>query len=491
MKFEKLDYKVKPSRMFLYGFIIAVLLIIIINLFMSRAKYRNTVSVPIVTGTIDYVSYQYKIIEIYKQNENNCTDINNCYTKITDDNIPTGYEVNVTNSYCNKRSDNEKDTGVSITLENDVIKVTNAIKGDKCYVYLDKLKTASDKTLTSLNRTTCDDTPTFTNVDTSEHLKDSKTCLYQAEDDLGTSYYFRGKVKDNWVQFGKTYDDKDIYWRIVRINGDGTIRLIFAGIKGYVLSNDNGYTSTSISNATVNYKDGFFYSNENGDRVYSDAIEDYANGNQSYVAQNVNQWFGSNLNSELNETPSYIDQNSYYCMDISKSNNSSTTWSDAMSNTSSNNNNYYGGYLRLTNSNKQPTLKCSTTDYKLKSTLIYKNSTLANKGAKILQYPVGLLTADEIAFAGGTFNQSNSSYYLYNGKNYWTMSPSYANWSVNKMFYVRSNGSLVYCPIDDSGSTTTYDRGGEYGLRPVINLKSSVEFTGSGLYKDPYVIKPV
>ena len=53
---------------------------------------------------------------------------------------------------------------------------------------------------------------------------DSKeTGMYSIEDDLGTSYYYRGAVEGNIVKFG------DFYWKITRINGDGTIRMIFYG----------------------------------------------------------------------------------------------------------------------------------------------------------------------------------------------------------------------------------------------------------------------
>lgn len=53
--------------------------------------------------------------------------------------------------------------------------------------------------------------------------------MYAAEDDLGTSYYFRGAVDNNWVKFGKDSSGNDIYWRIIRINGDGSIRMVYTG----------------------------------------------------------------------------------------------------------------------------------------------------------------------------------------------------------------------------------------------------------------------
>ena len=80
---------------------------------------------------------------------------------------------------------------------------------------------------------------------------------------------------------------------------------------------------------------------------------------------------------------------------------------------------YYGAYNRLQD-NKKPSLKCSQDNDKFK---------MSNESAK-LNYPVALITADEVAMAGGRayYNggySPNSNYYLYNGKYYWTLSPSY------------------------------------------------------------------
>ena len=83
--------------------------------------------------------------------------------------------------------------------------------------------------------------------------------ICSASDNYGTSYYFRGTVENNWVKFA------DSYWRIIRINGDGSIRMIYAGDANVIdgLSNKadvlkNGYNDgstdyTQIGTSEYNY----------------------------------------------------------------------------------------------------------------------------------------------------------------------------------------------------------------------------------------------
>ena len=100
----------------------------------------------------------------------------------------------------------------------------------------------------------------------------------------------------------------------------------------------------------------------------------------------------------------------------------------------------------------------------------------SSKGNKSLTYPIGLITADEIAYAGGIRGSNNSSYYLYTNQAYWTISPCNYNSWVN-IFDIDSGGWL-------RGNHASY----MYGVRPVINLDASVTITGSGTTSDPYVL---
>ncbi len=100
------------------------------------------------------------------------------------------------------------------------------------------------------------------------------------------------------------------------------------------------------------------------------------------------------------------------------------------------------------------------------------------KGNGYLNYPVGLITADEVAMAGGVYDTRNTSYYLYNNQYYWTISPYHFSGSVAGVFRVNSNGTLYI--NDVSGSR---------GVRPVVSLKSDVKLDGSGTSSDPFIVE--
>ena len=99
-----------------------------------------------------------------------------------------------------------------------------------------------------------------------------------------------------------------------------------------------------------------------------------------------------------------------------------------------------------------------------------------NIGNGELIYPIGLLTIDEAAYAGGKQGNYNSLYYLYTGQTYWTMTPysSYTS-SSSSVFIVYSNGGGGNEAVNKTN-----------GVRPVINLRNDVPITGSGTTTDPF-----
>ena len=100
------------------------------------------------------------------------------------------------------------------------------------------------------------------------------------------------------------------------------------------------------------------------------------------------------------------------------------------------------------------------------------------KGNKALDYPIGLITADEVAYAGGVYNTVNTNYYLNTGAYYWTMSPRNFVGSIAVEWFVYSGGRLYdYFVVNSDGA------------RPVINLISGIEITGGdGIASNPYVV---
>ena len=117
MKFEKIG-SISYKKGILVGVILAFLLVVVINLFTSLAKYRLTESVKIVESTVSYSPYDFKIMEIYKQKEGEtCTEGNDdCYEKLTgNDRMPsTGYTLNEGKSHCDLNT-GEEDTDATLT----------------------------------------------------------------------------------------------------------------------------------------------------------------------------------------------------------------------------------------------------------------------------------------------------------------------------------------------------------------------------------------
>ena len=291
--------------------------------------------------------------------------------------------------------------------------------------------------------------------------------MYKKADDLGTSYYYRGAVDNNWVKFGKE-GTKDIYWRIIRINGDGSIRMIYTGTTDpktdSSVTGSNGVymtgTGTQINAATY----AFNSSRDKAEYVgYMFTLgEQHGNSTSSTIKTIIENWYaGTTLKDNT-----LVSQDQIFCNDRSASSIQTAAW------TSTGATYDYGAYGRLY-SNKKPILTCPTASDKFTS----KKSSIGNKA---LEYPVGLITADEVAMAGGAFGSSNtnSSYYLYTNQNSWLGSPSYFYSSgLAKEFVVYSSGCLNYNNVDYNN-----------GARPVVSLSSKAKLSGNGTYSNPYTV---
>ena len=134
-------------------------------------------------------------------------------------------------------------------------------------------------------------------------------------------------------------------------------------------------------------------------------------------------------------------------------------------------NTYYGSYNRNVD-RRAPSLKCAQANDKFK---------VSNASAK-LDYPVALITADELAMAGGVYNTSNTNYYLYNGQYQWSLSPGTfdSHYSIANVWNVGPSGDLD--PWDNVTAS--------FGARPVINLKADTQITkGDGTALNPYVVQ--
>ncbi len=345
--------------------------------------------------------------------------------------IPSeGYELNTEQSTCSNNAT------VGWDSSNNRVYVENLnTSGTECTLYYDEVILASDIILGKV--TINESTPDFSQIATTDEG------VYKAEDDLGTSYYFRGAVTNNYVSFA------GYYWRIIRINGDGSIRIIYDGTTAHANreSSADRQTGTSAYNSSWNasYYVGYTY------QINMQRPSTQNSGTASTIKGVLDSWYSTNitnqgLDDKVVSTPGFCNDRN-----IASGSNwvaSGTTF-------------YYAAYERLF-TNKTPTLECNNTN-------------------DIYTTKIGLITADELSMAGGVYGQSNNSYYLYTGQTYWSMSPSY--------FYATLSYAYVFF-VDSTGQLYNFDvHWTDYGVRPVLNLSADVTISsGDGTMNNPYVV---
>ena len=310
----------------------------------------------------------------------------------------------------------------------------------------------------------------FTYKTISSNKNTTEALLASTEDDYGTSYYFRGAVKNNYVQFANKC------WRIVRITGDGSVKLVLhndntAGVANPCSSVNNSTTAAYAHYDGNTYRSAFnIHHNDNayigfmyGTAGASDYATTHANINKSTILTNLESWYNNNL--ELYESKL---ADTIWCNDKS-------TVSVGLGYGTNETN--YAAYNRLY-STKQPTLICPNDNNGGKLSKFTVSDTANGNGN--LTYKIGLLTADEIALAGYAYGLENTITYLQENAtdNEW--------WSLS--------------PVSFDGGGYVWSVGGKRGIlgvdaveiprvvRPSISLVSSVEVTGSGTSEDPYKV---
>ena len=313
-----------------------------------------------------------------------------------------------------------------------------------------------DPNKTLYNQLLVDKSTVLTRTNFSKVLTDNNTnTLYTSTEDSKTVYYFAGNATDNWVKFGKNASNQDLYWRIIRTNSDGSVRLLYHGTSttatdAYIRT--SAFNSSHTDIAYVSYMYGSLGSIPNARTNQT---------NSSTIKGVIDNWYTSNL--EAKGYTKYLSTTAVYCNDRSTSDNES-----------------FGAYTRL-KTNKTPSYDCATTEDKF--------TVDSSTGNGKLTYPIALMTADEVSFAGGLFYTKAPTWYYYNSANgsstgdtwWWLLSPY--NWDGRaRVFnvYGSSNPGYLDRNIVD----------GTYGVRPAISLKSCIKYsTGDGSASVPYTIE--
>ena len=335
----------------------------------------------------------------------------------------------------------------------------------------------------------------FTYKEITSNKNTTEALLASTEDDYGTSYYFRGAVKNNYVEFANKC------WRIVRIVGDGSVKLVlhndntsnaanpcssannstnaaFARYSGTTYR--SAFNSSYNDNAYVGFKYGIVPGCENhpeitdeytckknnytwkGSASYAEA---HANTNNSTILNNLETWYNNNLTAYES-----VIADTVWCND--KTNVTDTSYNPwGYSNVTGlgygTNVTYYGATQRLVGTSGSaggtgPSLKC--------------NGELSKINSK-----VGLITADELALAGYAAGTGNTTTYLQENATdtyWWSLSPYYFNGDYADVWGVGgSYGNFVYSYVNFT-----------FGVRPSISLKSTTNVTGEGTSSTPYII---
>ena len=485
MKFEVIKRSHLKRNILIAILVVALISSLILNF--TQAKYRVTESMPLIQGTINFSLSDLNLMAVY---------LNRNGETISSDKVPhVGYTLNTEQSIC-EVNDVEDET-IEIVYENGLLNFNGlGNKGTKCTAYFDLIPDSEKPVINGINSSS-DDTSITITVDATDNIgiyyyyykldneeeirseeasytfegleKDSvHTITVRVEDAAGnevstskevtvglkgggfilasanpptgqttdwtgrTTYYYTGKP-NNWVQFA------GFWWRIIRINGDGSIRMIYQGTS----ANTTG-TGTQIGTSKFN--------NLDNNKVYVGLVYNTSSQHgyrtNSTIMNTLNNWYNSNLASYEEE---YIDTGAGFCSDRNMA--SGYSWSD--------NPVYYAPYDRM---NGPASLQCNSEDV-----LSQDNGKLPN--------PIGLVTMDEALLTGIKYSTANTGSYLYTGQTYWTMSPCYFTSGIAYVFRVDSSGYLINNRARDA-----------YGVRPVINLKSAIAISGSGTTGDPFKV---
>ena len=318
-------------------------------------------------------------------------------------------------------------------------------------------------------KTRTDFNTTFTETNTGTLYKATESIAGNTPKDV---YYFAGDAKNNWVKFGKYITNDisglnlwksgdDMYWRIIRTNADGSIRLLYSGTSpdtAYGIIGKSAFNSTSNDPMYVGYMYGTTGSLENN----------RLNTNDSTVKTYVDNWYKNNLTAYTK----YLSKDAVYCNDRNLASGQTYSTTSRFD---------YAPYERIF-TNKQPTYNCTNM-----SDAFSVNNTSAK-----LDYPVGLMTIDELSYAGGqAWTKLTAPYAWYytnaNGESsygsapFWAFSPSCTG-SPSRVWGVSGSGRPGDLDI-------SFDVVYSIALRPSVSLSScNLISRGNGSPENPYLV---
>ena len=327
----------------------------------------------------------------------------------------------------------------------------------------------SEVTLAKLNVSANVNNPDFTKTATTDEG------IFSMEDDYGVSYYYRGAVTNNYVKFA------DKFWRIIRVNGDGSLRVIYDGTTAHANGEESEDRFVGASKWKDNYDDtkyvGYMFGGTNGEASTSKE-QAQTNTTDSTMKTYLDTWYQENILATGNAK--YVSD-TLFCNDRSTVSTPSS-YGTMIGDTGlgyAKNVTVFGYWNRITLdetpqvTGASPTLKCSQKN----DAFTVQDKSLGNGS---LTYPIGLMTSDEASIAGGVAMISNSDYYLFKGFYYWMFSPALFYGDNTNVSIVSGGGALDIGGVSGAGA-----------VAPVINLSSEFieNMTGDGSMTNPYTLK--
>ena len=328
-------------------------------------------------------------------------------------------------------------------------------------------------------------------------IEESNAGMYSYTEGTGKTYYYRGAVDNNWVKYGKFKEDQivyrgfhdenstdeiwydsvyqfnyidyptlvecqnsssynhkckevvyankgdDMYWRIIRVDKDNKIKMIYAGSKAPSESTKVAITGANTNMGITAYNNDYNHAEYVGFQ-YTEGSQRGTTTN-SIIKTYLDNWYTKYFNENIG-TSRFVKTT--FCNDR----NTTDTWTSTGSSID------YAPLTRLRSSTSTPTFECNTAD--------------------VVTNNFGLITADEIVLAGGKYARDNSAFYLNNNMEYWVGSPFVFSGRDSFVFELYPTGGLDYGNLD-----TPY-----VAARGVVSLSSESKLLGSGTYNDVYTV---
>ena len=309
-----------------------------------------------------------------------------------------------------------------------------------------------------------------------ESVKNESQCLSSKICKLGDQYGVGETVTEDfctsqgaeWTNQNAKWSTStyNFYWRIIRTNHDGSIRLLYVGTSPDTTTGNIGLSAFNTSIDGPKYV-GYKY----GEDTSLDTIRN--NTTDSTIKTFIDSWYQTNLTNYTK----YLSTSAVYCNDRSEGTGQTYNYASSPSSLFK-----FASFYRMDWDTKgakaNPSYNCTD---------IRDAFSVNNTSAK-LTYPVSLMTADEIAFAGGVaFKTMNTPYawFMSNSAgskvsyNWWSLSP--VEWDGYNRYVWYWDSDAAY--LNESYVSTTRS------VRPVISLKSCTLYsTGDGSATNPYTI---